>query len=65
MNATELFLKTVDAYKAWIATGKDFVAHTDLWVAWDAAVCEYAEAMNVSRDHASLHVTEAIRTRSV
>ena len=61
MTATELFLKTVDAYKAWIATGKDFVAHSDLYEAWDEAVLAYAKAMNLSRNDASLHITEALK----
>jgi hypothetical protein len=61
MNTTELFLKTVDAYKAWIRTGMDFMSFSDLYERWDAALLEYAKAMNISRDTASLHVTEAIK----
>jgi len=61
MNTTELFLKTVDAYKAWIRTGMDFMSFSDLYERWDSALLAYAKAMNISRDTASLHVTEAIK----
>lgn len=61
MTPTELFLKTVDAYKAWIATGKNFALYSDLYDRWDEAVLAYARSMNISRNEASLHVTEAIK----
>ena len=61
MNATELFLKTVDAYKAWIDTGMNHREFAHLYEAWDEAVLAYAKAMNLSRNDASLHITEAIK----
>jgi hypothetical protein len=61
MNTTELFLKTVDAYKAWIDTGKDFMYFSDLYEAWDKALLAYAKSMDINRDTASLHITEAIK----
>ena len=61
MNATELFLKTVDAYKAWIATGMNHREFAHLYEAWDEAVLAYAKAMNLSRNDASLHITEALK----
>jgi hypothetical protein len=61
MNTTELFLKTIDAYKAWIRSGMDFVSFSDLYEAWDAALLEYAKAMNLSRGDASLHIYVAVR----
>lgn len=61
MTTTELFLKTVDAYKAWISTGMDFKSFSDLYERWDAALLAYAKAMNISRNDASLHITEAVK----
>ena len=61
MNATELFLKTVDAYKAWINTGMNHREFAHLYEAWDEAVLAYAKAMNLSRNDASLHITEALK----
>ena len=61
MTATELFLKTVDAYKAWIATGMNHREFAHLYEAWDEAVLAYAKAMNLSRNDASLHITEALK----
>ena len=60
MNTTELFLKTVDAFQAWIATGKNFATHSDLYERWDSALLEYAKAMNLSRSDASLHIFVAV-----
>ena len=60
MNSTELFLKTVDAYKAWIDTGMNHREFAHLYEAWDEAVLAYAKAMNLSRNDASLHITEAL-----
>jgi hypothetical protein len=64
MNATELFLKTVDAYKAWIDTGMNHREFAHLYEAWDEAVLAYAKAMNLSRNDASLHITEAVKRES-
>lgn len=61
MTATELFLKTVDAYKAWINTGMNHREFAHLYEAWDEAVLAYAKAMNLSRNDASLHITEALK----
>jgi hypothetical protein len=65
MNATELFLKTVDAYTAWVETGMNHKEFSDLYERWDAALIAYAQAMNITRNEASLHITEAIRTEGV
>jgi hypothetical protein len=65
MNATELFLKTIDAYKAWIKTGMDFMSFSDLYERWDEALLEYAKAMNISRSEASLHITEAMKRENI
>lgn len=65
MNATELFLKTIDAYKAWIKTGMDFMSFSDLYERWDKALLEYAKAMNISRSEASLHITEAMKRENI
>lgn len=64
MNPTELFLKTVDAYKAWIDTGMNHREFAHLYEAWDEAVLAYAKAMNLSRNDASLHITEALKRES-
>jgi len=61
MSTTELFLNTVDAYKAWIRTGMDFMSFSDLYERWDQALLAYAKAMNISRAEASLHIYEAIK----
>lgn len=64
MNAPELFLKTIDAYKAWISTGMSFKDFSHLYEEWDKALLAYAKAMNLSRNDASLHITEAIKRES-
>ena len=61
MSKTELFLKTVDAYKTWVSSGMNFQSFTDLYEAWDEALLSYAEAMSISRSEATFHVYEAIR----
>jgi hypothetical protein len=65
MNATELFLKTIDAYKAWIKTGMDFMSFSDLYERWDEALLAYAKAMNITRSEASLHITEAMKRENI
>jgi hypothetical protein len=65
MNATELFLKTVDAYKAWIATGKDFLLFSDLYERWDSSLLEYAKAMNLSRSDAATHIYVAVKREMI
>jgi hypothetical protein len=61
MNTTELFLKTIDAYKAWSKTGMDFCCHSDLYEAWDEALLAFAKSMNVSRSDAATYVYVVIR----
>jgi hypothetical protein len=61
MNTTELFLKTIDAFKAWINSGKNFATHSDLYERWDKALLEYAEAMNLSRSDAATHIYVAVK----
>ena len=57
----QLFLKAVDAYKAWLETGKDFLNHSDLFEAWDDAVLAYADAIYVKRNRAVTHVVMALK----
>jgi hypothetical protein len=64
MNATELFLKTVDAYKAWIATGMNHREFAHLYEAWDEAVLAYAQSMGIARRFAADHVFEAVKRES-
>lgn len=61
MNTTELFLKTIDAFKAWIDSGKNFATHSDLYERWDSALLEYAKAMNLSRSDAATHIYVAVK----
>lgn len=61
MSVTQLFLKTVDAYKTWVSTGMNHKVYSDLYEAWDEALLSYAEAMSITRKEATLHVYEAIR----
>ena len=61
MNTTELFLKTIDAFKAWIDSGKNFATHGDLYDRWDSALLEYANAMNLSRSDAATHIYVAVK----
>ena len=60
----ELYLKALDAYKAWIATGKDFVNHADKFEAWDVAILAYAKAVNVSRSHAATEIFVACEVKA-
>jgi hypothetical protein len=61
VNTTELFLKTIDAYKAWLKTGKDFCCYSDLYESWDKALLAYAESMNLSRSDAATHIYVAVK----
>lgn len=61
MNTTELFLKTVDAYKTWSKTGMDHKNFTHLYEAWDEALMAFAKSMNLSRSDASTYVYVVIR----
>jgi hypothetical protein len=62
---TELFLKTVDAYKAWIATGMNHREFSDLYEAWDEALLAYAKSMNITRSQAASHVYDAVDVAGV
>jgi hypothetical protein len=57
----QLFLKAVDAYRAWVECGKDFVNHADLFEFWDSAVYDYADAIHVKRAQAVSHVVMAVK----
>jgi len=57
----QLFLKAVNAYRAWCETGKDFLNHSDLFEAWDDAVCDYADAIYVKRAQAVSHVVMSLK----
>jgi hypothetical protein len=59
-NLEELFLDAVNAYKAWINTGKDFVNHADLYDSWDDAVNAYADQAMLRRNQAVSHVVQAL-----
>jgi len=61
MSSEQLFLKAVDAYKAWLDTGKDFLNHSDLFEIWDDAVLSYADSINVQRNRAVTHVVMALK----
>jgi hypothetical protein len=61
MSSEQLFLKAVDAYKAWLETGKDFLNHSDLFEVWDDAVMTYADSINLKRSQAVTHVVMALK----
>jgi hypothetical protein len=62
MIASEvLFLQAVTAYKVWIATGKDFLNHADVYDVWDDAVLAYAQSINLKRAQAVSHVVTALQ----
>lgn len=56
----EYYLKALNAYKAWIACGKDFVAHTHLFEEWDKAAQEFADVRNIKRNWAVIEIFHAI-----
>jgi hypothetical protein len=62
---TQLFLKTVDAYKAWVETGMNHKEFSDLYERWDEAVIAYAKSMNITRRQAADHVYEAVDVAGV
>jgi hypothetical protein len=64
MNSTELFLKAVDAYKAWDDSGKDFVSHSELWEAWDEAVVAFTHAAGMNRMEAIYAIRKSLGMRS-
>jgi hypothetical protein len=65
MNTTELFLKAVNAYKAWINTGMDFSDFTDLYDAWDEAVIAYMTDAGVNRMVAINQIRRALGIVSI
>jgi hypothetical protein len=65
MNTTELFLKTIDAYKTWVKTGMDHKNFAHLYDAWDDALMAFAKSMNVSRGDAANYVYVVIRKENV
>ena len=56
----ELFLQAINAYKAWIATGKDFINHADLFDIWDDAVMAYAQVVHLERNRAVHQVLQGL-----
>jgi hypothetical protein len=59
-NPEDLFLDAVNAYKAWVATGKDFVNHADLFDVWDDAVTAYGQAVFLERNRAVHQVLQGL-----
>jgi len=56
----ELFLDAVNAYKAWVACGKDFVNHAHLYDVWDDAVMAYAQAGHLQRNRAVHQILQGL-----
>jgi len=65
MNATELFLQAVNAYKAWVNTGMDFKDFTHLFLKWDEAVIAYMTVAGVNRMEAIHQVRKALGMVSI
>lgn len=61
----EAYLDALNAYKAWIACGKDFVNHSHLFEAWDKAVMRFAEVRNINRNWAACEIFHAITLESL
>lgn len=59
-NPEALFLDAVNAYKAWIECGKDFVNHADLYDAWDDAVVAYGQSVFLERNRAVHQVLQGL-----
>ena len=55
-----LFLEAVNAYKAWIDCGKDFLNHANLFDAWDDAVTAYAQSVFLERNRAVHQVLQGL-----
>lgn len=55
-----LFLEAINAYKAWISCGKDFVNHSDLFDAWDDAVTAYGQSVFLERNRAVHQVLQGL-----
>jgi hypothetical protein len=56
----ELFLDAVNAYKAWVACGKDFLNHAYLFDVWDDAVTAYGQAVFLERNRAVHQVLQGL-----
>jgi recombinational DNA repair ATPase RecF len=56
----QLFLEAINAYKAWLATGKDFLNHADLFDVWDDAVTAYGQAVFLERNRAVHQVLQGL-----
>jgi len=56
----ELFLDAVNAYKAWVATGKDFINHAHLFDVWDDAVTAYGQSVFLERNRAVHQVLQGL-----
>lgn len=59
-NPEELFLQAIEAYKAWVNTGKDFLNHADLFNVWDDAVTAYAQSVFLDRNRAVHQVLQGL-----
>jgi hypothetical protein len=55
-----LFLEAINAYKAWVATGKDFLNHSDLFEVWDDAVNAYAQSIFLERNRAVHQILQGL-----
>lgn len=59
-NPETLFLEAINAYKAWINCGKDFLNHSDLFEAWDEAVTAYGQSVFLERNRAVHQVLQGL-----
>ena len=55
-----LFLEAVNAYKAWLETGKDFLNHSDLFDVWDDAVTAYGQSIFLERNRAVHQILQGL-----
>jgi recombinational DNA repair ATPase RecF len=56
----QLFLEAINAYKAWLATSKDFLNHADLFDVWDDAVTAYGQSVFLERNRAVHQVLQGL-----
>ena len=59
-NPEELFLEAIEAYKAWVDCGKDFLNHPDVFDAWDHAVTAYGQSVFLERNRAVHQVLQGL-----
>jgi len=59
-NPEELFLEAINAYRAWIDCGKDFLNHSDLYDVWDDAVMAYAQVVHLQRNRAVHQILQGL-----